>query len=61
VSRQSKQRKKAVIAKIATAQRRGGSKGPSGTDTKHGKVNSWARMGRKTAAFNNRSKHRSEE
>jgi hypothetical protein len=59
MSRQNKQRKKAVIAKIATAQRRGGSKGPSGTDPKHGKVNSWSRSGRKTVS-SNRGKQKNE-
>jgi hypothetical protein len=47
MSRQNKQKKNAVIAKQATAQRRGGSKGPSHTETKHGKVRTWSRMGRK--------------
>ncbi len=47
MSRQSKQAKKMVLAKQATAQRKGGNRGPSQTTTSHGKVHTWSRMGRK--------------
>lgn len=47
MSRQSKQAKKAVIAKQITAMHMKGNKGPSATQPKHGKVRSWSKMGRK--------------
>ena len=55
MSRQNKQKKKAVIAKQATAQRKGGSKGPDFTDTKHGKIKTWSRMGRKKTSTKQKS------
>lgn len=53
MSRQNKQKAKAVIAKQVTAQRKNGGSGPKGTNPKHGKVKTWCRMGRKPASQNN--------
>ena len=55
MSRQNKQRKKAIIA----AQFSKTGKGPSGTEPKHGKRKSWSQLGRK-AASSNRGKQRDE-
>ena len=50
MSRQNKQRKKAILAVQFSSQRKGGSKGPSATESVHGKRKTWSKTGRKVTA-----------
>jgi hypothetical protein len=55
MSRQSKQRKKAILAVQFSSQRKSGSKGPSATESVHGKRKTWCKTGRKVTQHSNRS------